>query len=561
MFGRTLFCALHIGLAPLICANAVAAAEPEAATAAGMLGLYPSADFVVTTGQCGDCRVIRQAKWYFRDEIIAVPRPGRAVASFETRANAFDDVRHWAASRSADAAIDYPPLVWITASRVLASATMDEQGRALTTRDGSIAFRPTPKIPLNRSYFDASSVAYFQHRDLTLRGDLDGDTFVGRSIWPRDFRVGGDAPTRRMLPQQVTPEAALRGLMREEPRGGAKSAYAASSLWQKNATQSDWTGRAVLAFMVNGAQGDDDEAQGGHFAIVTGRVQSDGQIGEWMVNNFYSLDVESEKGILAAPVPLDSYLGDLNAGQAWYRPSYMVVAVLRDDRAAVLVQSALNRLYNQFWRHQLLYYHPNENCASISVDALRALGWDVPRLGPTSLALAWLGFPVIAVKEWSIGKAKLAFDYMNTDQTRLLPAVALEQIFASLLAMTRGDEGLRNGLLERELGDDIEALAFVRFPQFPSSRAFGDAPAISAAEYRLRIPNDPALAQIVPVPPRPFPSELRDADLKRQTPHPSDYATVLWALLIVIGIPFGVWRWLARRARKRGDESLASGHG
>ena len=26
--------------------------------------------------------------------------------------------------------------------------------------------------------------------------------------------------------------------------------------------------------MVNGAQGDDDEAHGGHFAIVTGRVQA-----------------------------------------------------------------------------------------------------------------------------------------------------------------------------------------------------------------------------------------------------------------------------------------------
>ena len=547
---RTVFLALHAGLALVYGVAAVAAVDPEPATAAGMLGLYPSGDFAVTTGQCGDCRVIRQAKWYFRDEIIAVPRTGRTVASFETRAKAFDDVRHWAATRATDAAIAYPQLVWIAASRVLASATMDGQGRVLTTNDGSIAFRPAPKIPLNRSYYDASSVAYFQHRDLTVRGDLDGDAFVGRSIWPRDFRVGREAPAPRALPQDVTPQAGLRALMREEPRGGATSAYAASSLWQKEATQ-DWVGRAVLAFMVNGAQGDDDEAQGGHFAIVTGRVQADGQIGEWMVNNFYSLDVESEKGILAAPVPLDAYLADLNAGQGWYRPSYMVVAVLSDDRAAVLVQSALNRVYNQFWRHQLLYYHPDQNCASISVDALRALGWDVPRLGPTSLALAWLGFPVVAVKEWSIGKAKLAFDYMNTDRTRLFPAVALEQIFASLLSMARGDRVSRNGLLEHELADDIDALAFVRFPQFPSSRAFGDAPAISAAEYRLRIPNDPALAQIVPVPPRPFPSELRDADLKRQTPHPSDYATIVWGLLVVIGIPFGVWRWRARRKRKR----------
>ena len=83
----------------------------------------------------------------------------------------------------------------------------------------------------------------------------------------------------------------------------------------------DWSGKPVLALMVNGAQGDDDEAHGGHFAIVTGRIAPDGGIGDWLVNNFYSLDVESEKGIIAAPVPLDNYLGDLNSGQNWYRPT------------------------------------------------------------------------------------------------------------------------------------------------------------------------------------------------------------------------------------------------
>ena len=171
--------------------------------------------------------------------------------------------------------------------------------------------------------------------------------------------------------------------------------------------------------MVNGAQGDDDEAHGGHFALVTGRVRPDGAIGDWLVNNYYSLDVESEKGIIAAPVPLDNYLADLNSGQGWYRPSYLLVAVLRDERAAALVQSALNRVYNQFYRHQLDYYHPNQNCASISIDTLRALGWSIPVRGPSSRLLAWLGFPFIALKERSIGKAKLAFDYLRTDQTRL----------------------------------------------------------------------------------------------------------------------------------------------
>jgi hypothetical protein len=307
--------------------------------------------------------------------------------------------------------------------------------------------------------------------------------------------------------------------------------------------------------MVNGAQGDDDEAHGGHFAIVTGRVQPDGRIGDWLVNNFYSLDVESEKGIIAAPVPLDNYLADLNSGQGWYRPSYMLVAVLKDERAAVLVQSAINRVYNQFWRHQLVYYHPNENCTSISVDTLRALGWSVPRRGPASRILAWLGFPFVVLKELSVGKAKLAFDYLRTDQTRLMPAAALEEIFGSLLALGKlgnGDAGTNEGPLANMLAEDLDALAFVRFPQFPSSRAFGDAPAVSPWEYRSLIPNDPALVQIVPVPPRPFPDELRDPDLLAAPWRPSDYAALVWGLLTGVGIPIALWRlWKWRRLRRR----------
>ena len=94
------------------------------------------------------------------------------------------------------------------------------------------------------------------------------------------------------------------------------------------------------------------------------------------------------------------------------------------------MQSALNRVYNQFYRHQLLYYHPSDNCTSISIDTLRALGWPCRRAGRRIALLAWLAFPFVALKERSFGKAKLAFDYLVTDQTRLLPAAALEEAFA-----------------------------------------------------------------------------------------------------------------------------------
>jgi len=515
-------------------------------------GLYPAADFRLTTGECRDCATIRQALWYFRDQTIAVPVPGHAIAGFATGMHATDDVRDWAAARAPGSPIDYPPLVWVAAPEIVRNARLSADATRLVTSEGSVAFRPTPKIPLNRSYYDASSVAFFQQRTLTVRGTTTSEAFIVRSLWPEDFQFGGSAPPTRAMSANISAAEGLRSLMREEPRGGAQSPYAASTLWHKPGASREWAGRPVLAFMVNGAQGDDDEAHGGHFALVTGRVQADGQIGNWLVNNFYSLDVESEKGILAAPVPLDNYLSDLNSGQGWYRPSYMLVAVLKDERAAALVQSALDRTYNQFWRHQLVYYHPNENCTSISIDTLRALGWSVPARGPASRTLAWLGFPFIAAKEFSIGKAKLAFDYLYTDQTRLMPAAALEEIFGSLLDFANGGTAAGDGPLARMLTEDTEALAFVRFPQFPSSRAFGDAPAVTTWEYRALIPDDPARQQLVPVPPRPFPEAQRDPDLIRPAWRPSDYAVLVWGLLSVVGIPVVLWRlWKWRQMRRR----------
>ena len=531
--------------------QAVSAPLSQPANASGAFGLYPAQNFRLVTGECRDCAAIRQALWYFRDETIAVPLTGLPVSGFATGMHADDDVRSWAAARATGTPIDYPPLVWVSAPDIVRGARLSDDASQLITRDGAMAFHPTAKIPLNRSWYDASSVAFFRQREITVRGTTSGDGFAARTLWPEDFRVGGAAPSPRTMPSGLPPTEALRHLMREEPQGGAQSPYAASTLWQKAGMPADWAGRPVLAFMVNGAQGDDDEAHGGHFALVTGRVRADGQIGDWLVNNFYSLDVESEKGILAAPVPLDNYLADLNSGQGWYRPSYMVVAVLKDERAAVLVQSALNRVYNQFWRHQLVYYHPNENCASISIDVLRALGWNIPQRGPTSRTLAWLGFPFLALKEFSVGKAKLAFDYLRTDQTRLMPAAALEEAFGSLLALISGSIAEGNGQLAQLLAEDIGALAFVRFPQFPSSRAFGDAPAVTTWEYKALIPNDPALVQIVPVPPRPFPEALRDADLIPPPWRPSDYAVLVWGLLTVVGIPIVLWRmWRWRHMRR-----------
>jgi len=202
-------------------------------------------------------------------------------------------------------------------------------------------------------------------------------------------------------------------------------------------------------------------------------------------------------------------------------------------------------VYNQFYRHQLAYYHADANCTSISVDALRALGWDIPRRGPTSRWLAWLAFPLIVAAERSLARAKVAFDYMCTDQTRLLPAAALEEAYASVYALVTGRR--REGTLGQLLAADVEGIALVRIPQFPSSRAFGGAPVTSLREYRARLPADKSKMQIVPVPPRPFPETLRDDDLLKPALRESDVAARVWGAIALAGVAALAYRLLRKR--------------
>ncbi len=508
-----------------------------------LVGPYPATDFVISTGQLSNGSAIPQALWYFEDEIIAIPRTGRPVAGFARGVMAKVDVASWAATHAPGKAIDYPPLIWVAAPDVIHGARLSADAARLAAGGNSWNFELVPKIALNRSYFNTSSTAFLGARTLTVRGTANGRNFVARTLWPDDFRLDPAAPPRHVA---ATPRA-IRRLIREEPMGGAQGAFAATALWERTPGARAWRDKPVLAIMLNGAQGDDDEAHGGHFAIVTGRVGHDGAMGNWLANNFYTLDSYSEKGIVAAPTPLDNYLADLNSGQAWYRPSYLLVAVLANDRVASYVQSALARVYNQFYRHQLVYQHAAMNCASISVDTLRALGWKVPARGPTSRLLAAVSLPYFAVKERSLDKAVQAYDYLTEDRTRLFPAAAFEDIGADLLRMARGRRHLGHAF-ERMLAPDLEALVFLRVPQIPSSRAWGDYPTVTAREYTARIPSDPEARQIVPVPPRPFPHRLHDPDLLPPPRRRGEGVLVAWAILSVVGIPWLLWRWWRARA-------------
>ena len=130
-----------------------------------------------------------------------------------------------------------------------------------------------------------------------------------------------------------------------------------------------------------------------------------------------------------------------------------------------------------------------------------------------------------------------------------MPAAAFEEIGASLAALAAlpAEAARPAGALAHMVADDVEAILLVRFPQFPSSRAFGDAPAVTPWEYQSRLPPVP---QVVPVPVRPFPKALRDADLLPAARPASAYAAAIWGVLSVVGIPIFLYRqW--RRWRER----------
>jgi len=538
--------ARRAGLVALVVASAVARADAPADV---RYGLAPAGDFRITTGD--DSRLAPSAKLYFSKEWIAEPRADVPVADYARGVGAFDDLRAWVATPAASAnPMPRTPLVWLGSPERIAGVRIATDARSMTAGGRTRPLELAPKLEYNRSWFDASSAAFFAARSLGLRGESRGDTFIARTFWPEDFRLDAKAPVVP-LPADRPAEASIRDFVRSE-NGGARAPFVARPVWERPGSLRAWEGKPVLLAMVNGAQGDDDEAWGGHFAIGTGVVGPGGAIGDVLVNNFYSLDVVSEKGILAAPVPLDQYLADLNSGQAWYRPSAIAVAVLADDAAARRVQGAFDRVYAQFWRHQLVYRHSTMNCSSISVDTLRAIGQDVPAQ-PANLAakgLAWLSVPYAIVVDRSVAQARVAFEYLSEDRTRLFPAVAFEAIVADWLRLARDGARERDGELARMLARDLDAIVLLRVPQLPSSRAFGSWPVASPAEYNGKVPKDPEQRQIVPVPARPFPSNLRDPDLLPEPGRASDVALAVWAVigaLVVAGVAYFLFRWVGRR--------------
>lgn len=520
-------------------------AAPIPATADGHLGLYSAQDFHIADGTCNDCKAIPQALWYFKSETLAMPT--QHMANFSRESQAQTDVMGWAANNPD---LTAQPLIWLGSNSIVPKAQITPDGKMLELDDGSrLGFNIVPRIATNRSYWNDETQKFFSQRPVRLRGESVPGGFVARTIWPLDYRITGDD-----IAQPLKNSESLKFLVQQE-NGGARSPYQTRLLWERNpgaARQS--TGKAVVGLMLNGAQGDDDEAHGGHFGIVTGRFEADGNWSRWLVNNFYNLDSVSEKGIIAAVTPMDKYLMDLNNGQSYYRPSYMLVATFRNDQPAALYQGAINRVYNHFYRHDFVYDHSRDNCAGISIDTFRTLGWQVPERGVEGHTKATAAYFYVAASERSLDKGRKIYDYLTTETTRLYPAVAFDAMGNDLLALAQGHAGRQLTPLEQKLAQDIEAIWFVRIPQIPSSRAYGMAPVYSFDQFMAQAPADRSQWKIVPTEARPFPEKMRDGIALRQK------SSALVPLPVTgLGLGLGIMIFnLKRRSAKRRNMKKAS---
>jgi hypothetical protein len=244
-----------------------------------------------------------------------------------------------------------------------------------------------------------------------------------------------------------------------------------------------------MGLMLNGGQGDDSETQAGHFSFFAGRMGPRGEMADWLFSNFYDMDLYSEKGITAALVPMDKYMADLNSGQSWYRPSYLLVAVLSDERAAAQLQERYKTEYAKYYSHEIKYDRAEKACTALIIDELRDGGWNIPKSGPANPLTTEILARVVPYVKKEPGAAESVRRFAAQEQTRLYPRMGFDAAGADLLSLADGrplppERELTP--LEKMLRQDVQAILFVRVPQLPSSRAFGGYPVASSWEYMTR---------------------------------------------------------------------------
>lgn len=123
-------------------------------------GLLPSDNFLITTGRTADQAALPQAMRYFRDETIALPKPGLPLAGFAGDLTMAQDLAAWAKTNQPGGTPTYPPLVWVASPLVERDVMLDPGGTKVNTAHGELALQLVAKLPLNGSWFDASSTTF-----------------------------------------------------------------------------------------------------------------------------------------------------------------------------------------------------------------------------------------------------------------------------------------------------------------------------------------------------------------------------------------------------------------
>jgi hypothetical protein len=461
----------------------VAAARDALAT--GMLGLHSAQGFRLVDGTCSDCPASPAALWHFRDEVIAVPGPGiPAIGSGQHPAGEPSSL--------------HPSLVWIGAPEVIDRARVGADGLTVSANGDVLSLALPPRNRLDRSDVDASTASFFNRREVRLRGSSlmrDGrNVFIARTIWPHDSRI--EKQSVALAPLQRNE---LLSTLIDAQVVGAASAFPARLLFDGQQDSTSWAGKPVLAMVLSGAQGDDDGARAGHLGVATGVFGPRGEWSDWLVENFYPHQVSSAKNIISASVPIDNYLLDVNSGQLFFRPAYMLVAVLRRPDAAHEISNALHRSLLDYYCRRFEFDRAARNSTAMSIDPVRELGWRIPAAGPTSRVVGLLGAPLATVFRLSFSEGREFFHMMSNETTRLLPRVAFEVAGHDLLYLVQArprEAGLTR--LERMLVNDVEAVLFVRLPQIPSTRRYGTYPPRALLQYGARALSAPSEFETAP---------------------------------------------------------------
>jgi hypothetical protein len=447
------------------------------------LGLWSGDEFLLTTSGDHDCALSPAIRWHTQDAVLAVPRGSDCGA----------------------------PFVWISAPSLLEGVRLSADGASVTgPQGGTLRLALTPQLRSNRSFYNQSTACFFSGPPLRLRGTVEhhqGEpVFVARMLWRDDWLIRPDH-----LPLSPLQSDRMLAQLIEAQQEAAAGPLQGRRLWaRRNSEPRPWTGQPVLAFVLNGAQADDDESHAGHLSLATGRLGPRGEWADWIVNNVYPMETVSEKGILAGMVPMDAYLAELNSGQAYYRPSYMTVAVLRDERTAARFQAAIQETFHRVYSGRKPYHHATMNSTGMPIDTLRAVGWQVPPAGCTSRLLAIPAWLYIGLMKQDRQAAASMFRYLTEEKTRVFPRAAFEAATLDLLRLAEHRTARRLTPYEERLQADVEAVLFIRIPQIPSSRAFGTAPVVSFEQYRQRVPADRSAWNTVPLEARPFPSHLQE---------------------------------------------------